>query len=297
MKNCLIWGMGKAFTAELMGIRYLEAKGLICVRGITSSFSRFSSVAGYPFIEKENLDVHQFDAVFIMADGRIFKEIEQEAIQMGFSENILIHHRVIHILNNNLDKYLKIKEGRPTIFANNCWGGFAYHSLGLEFNSPLINMIIQDEDYIKFLRNPKHYMESPIEYIGDFTGEDITFPLAKCDDIRLDFVHYTSFEEAKRAWEKRKDRINWDNIFVMFSTENEMLQQEFGRLNYSKKVCFSPYKTGMKQNVYIDFYRKEMKNHNSFGSLVACLASDQYQYMDLIDLLYDGTITKLSKES
>ena len=39
-----------------------------------------------------------------------------------------------------------------------------------------------------------------------------------------------------------------------------------------------------------------IKENYSFAAMAANLASEQYQYIDLIDLLYDGTITKLSQE-
>ena len=109
MLNCLIWGSGKVFTNELQGIRYLEITNQIQVCGITTNVDCFSKIAGYTYISKDDLRVNQYDVVFIMADGKIFKEIIEEAVDKGFDEDILVHHRVIHIINNNLEKYLEIK--------------------------------------------------------------------------------------------------------------------------------------------------------------------------------------------
>ena len=297
MLNCLIWGTGKVFTNELQSIRYLEMTNQIRICGVTSNVTFFSTIAGYPFVTKESITVDQYDVVFIMADGKIFNEIRDEAIKMGFCRDILVHHRVIHVINNNLEKYMEIKKRNITIFSNNCWGGFAYHTLGLEFYSPLINMAVSELDYLKFLKEPKRYLDSDLEYIGNHEGKDVSFPLARCDDIILRFFHYESFDDAKRTWEKRKKRINWNCIFAMFCTENIDFMKEFGRLDYENKICFSPFDTDIANCIHIDFYRENMQQHNCFGSLVACLASEQYQYIDLIDLFYGGTITKISKES
>lgn len=35
------------------------------------------------------------------------------------------------------------------------------------------------------------------------------------DDVVIDFLHYSTFDEAKQAWEKRKRRIHWDNLYVV----------------------------------------------------------------------------------
>ena len=297
MLNCLIWGTGKVFTSELQSIRYLEMTNQIKVCGITSNVTFFSTIAGYPFVEKEDIAADLYDVVFIMADGKIFNEIRDEAIRIGFCGNVLVHHRVVHVINYNLEKYLEIKKRNITIFSNSCWGGFAYHTLGLEFFSPLINMSVSEYDYLKFLKEPKRYLDSDLVNEENKEGTETPFPLARCDDIILRFDHYESFDVAKRAWEKRKKRINWNCIFAMFCTENIDFMKEFEKLDYKNKICFSPFKADVKNCIQVDFYRESMQQHNSFGSLVACLASEQYQYIDLIDLFYDGTITKLSEKS
>lgn len=297
MLNCLIWGSGKVFTNELQGIRYLEITNQIQVCGITSNVDCFSRIADYTYISKDDLRIDQYDVVFIMADGKIFKEIIEEAVGKGFDEDILVHHRVIHIINNNLEKYMEIKKRHVTIFANSCWGGFVYHTLGLEFNSPLINMAVPEADYLKILENPRKYMDRDLEYIGNMDDKDISFPTAKCGDVELYFIHYNSFAEAREIWNKRKKKINWENIFVMFGSESRKMVEKFENLHYENKICFSPFNVESQKNIQIDFYAGRMaREHYSFGAMVACLASEQYQYIDLIDLLYDGTITKISQE-
>ena len=73
------------------------------------------------------------------------------------------------------------------------------------------------EDYLKFLSDPKRYIAEDLELVEMGYNETlkINFPIAKCGDILLNFNHYESFETANECWERRKKRIDWDNLFVM----------------------------------------------------------------------------------
>ena len=62
-------------------------------------------------------------------------------------------------------------------------------------------MFVFSPDYIKMLKNLKHYLSGSIsltfvkesKYIKDF---DNAYPLALLDDIELHFLHYADEEEA-----------------------------------------------------------------------------------------------------
>lgn len=105
-----------------------------------------------------------------------------------------------------------------SLFCNNCTGGVILHDLSLRFNSPTINLNIQPKDFIKFVRNLKDYMRCELEEIHDAS---VDFPVGRLSlpkdggDVYIKFVHYSSFKCAKEKWEERKNRIDWDNIFVL----------------------------------------------------------------------------------
>ena len=115
-----------------------------------------------------------------------------------------------------------------TIIANNCIAGNMLHDLGLRFNTPTINLQILPREFPKFCQNLRHYMETEVvEYknpsdlhrydlinmFGRVTNE---LPFGLCDDIIIVFQHYSSFEEGKAAWDRRKARIDYDHIGYMF---------------------------------------------------------------------------------
>lgn len=76
-------------------------------------------------------------------------------------------------------------------------------------------MMILNQDLKKLITNLDYYMSiSPIPYTNpDFPN----IPSALLGDIKLHFTHYQSFDEGRGAWEKRKIRINYDNLYIIIS--------------------------------------------------------------------------------
>ena len=126
-----------------------------------------------------------------------------------------------------------------TIFSNNCLGGVFYHDAGREFTSPLINTAMDGEDFLKLLNNPRHYFEHDMEF---FSWEGRDFPIAKIDDIEVNFVHYKTPDECIEKWKKRSQRIVWDNIFIVATNHDGMNHDEnmerFDKLPYKNKIMF-----------------------------------------------------------
>lgn len=295
--RCLIWGTGIIYSQNINIIKYYEMLGTIEVVGVTSNTTAFRGILGYSYICKKHIKDLLFDIVVVMANGTTFSEIRKEAIGLGIDEEKIISHKVFMLPNFDLKKYIEIKKNIPTIFANNCWGGLTYNKLGLEFTSPLINMFETDEDYLKLLRNPKKYMNSRLE-LKEERFEPVLrkyYPVCSCNDILLYFNHYDSFEEANACWEKRKKRINWDNLFVMMITESRDVAIQFSELDYKKKICFIPFKEDSQSLIYVDFYNNSEMSKHSFSEIVNGMASGAYSYYDIVELLYSCNLVKVSK--
>ena len=111
----------------------------------------------------------------------------------------------------------RLKNRTPSIIADNCNAGIIYHDLGLPFLSPTINLFFMPDDYLRFLRNPHHYLEvEPME------TEDATvkWPVGMIDDVKVHFMHYKSFAEAKKKWLVRAKRLDFENLFVLMCEKN-----------------------------------------------------------------------------
>ena len=71
--------------------------------------------------------------------------------------------------------------------------------------------------------------------------------------IRIYFLHYDSFVQAKEKWDQRKARIHWDNLYFIMTDGNKCSEEtarEFDALPYEHKafLTFSEYK-GVKSAV------------------------------------------------
>ena len=68
------------------------------------------------------------------------------------------------------------------------------------------------------------------------------YPIGKLDDVEIHFLHYHTEEEASDKWNRRKYRIDLNNLFVEFG-QNELvdydLMKKFDNLKYKNKVILS----------------------------------------------------------
>lgn len=295
MKKCLLWGTGYCFREYVNLVKYHEMRGEFVVVGVTSNFSIFDNYAGYRYICKEKLLKEiDFDFVIVMAEGNAFKEIYAEALAIGVGDENILGYSLLKRQWFDLEKYMRVKRDVPTIFSCDCWGGLTYHNLGLEFKSPLINMFEIQTDFMKLLRKPQYYMEQKIEFLEYCTNRTSkkTYPVCRCEDILLHFYHYDTFENAVVDWERRKQRIKWDNLFVMMHTENQDLAYEFATLPYKKKICFVPFQTDAESLVYIDF--RDIMRNIRFSDIAIMMAKGEIEYYNVLDLLERGKFVKMN---
>lgn len=285
--KCLVWGTGQAFSSYYHTIKYFEMVGQINVCGVTSNESVYNAFVGYRHIKKKDIKKEDYEVVILMALTKQLEiEMREEVLDIGIAEYQIVPCRVIGLFEFDFYKYLELKKNPPSIFTRSCWGGLTYHRLGLRMDSPFINMWESDEDFLKLLERPKHYMSCELRFGGmEYDVEGIYRPVAICDDILLHFNHYNTFEEAKEAWERRKRRINRDNIFVMFVCYKHELVEKFCALPYEKKVCFVPWHTEQKNVVSIDWVCRE-----EVWSMISDLASGRRFYYDALELLLHGNV-------
>lgn len=131
-------------------------------------------------------------------------------------------------------------QGQPTIIASNCVGTMIYSDLSIPWTTPTINLMIPMPDFIKFVKNLKWYMGQELYFLDE--QDSLNYPVARLGDIRIYFVHYESAEDAARKWNVRKERIDWDNLFIMGCEKDGCTYEtlrEFDSLPYEHKVIFT----------------------------------------------------------
>ena len=160
----------------------------------------------------------------------------------------------------DINEFVSLKKNKDfTLIARDCIGGVLYHQLGLKFLTPTINLFLNPEDFNYFCLHLKDYIEGEMEQYQD---DKVTYPVAILSPnkassfskkIRVDFMHYNTYQEAKDKWEERKRRINYDNLYVISSFcypieltyYSKELVKNWNKIKY-KKMVFVDQKYGFK---------------------------------------------------
>lgn len=187
----------------------------------------------------------------------------------------------------------------PSILSLDCVGGVMAHDLRLRFNSPTVNLFFEScGDFIDYVADLRYYSqaelcECPYAYegarrypVGMLKGNG-TLP-----DIKIHFLHYRSFEEAREKWLERSGRLDFDNLCVVMQVAklDEGLLERFERLPIPRKVILA-YETLPLQSPSIF----KMRSLDSFvpGRILDYNGLSGRRYLDDFDyvaFLNDGTI-------
>lgn len=287
MNTVIIWGLGHDYSQYINCIKLQEVMGEIQIAGVTDSKELYPCLDGYPFVPAAEI-LKRGDYIIITSRA-CFKEIFQRAKELGFHDDHIIPAKVFALPGFRFSQYIGLVKSHVSIIANNCWGGAISHSLGLPFRSPFVNMYENDDEYIRLLNDLKWYLNQKVIFKEMDYTEVLKryFPICTLGDITLYFNHYTSMEEVNEKWYSRLARINWDNLFVMMYTDNEKMAQEFDCLDYSKKICFVPFKSNLKSAYTI---KLADKLNQPFWYIVNAIAESRLMDYDFIELLNRGII-------
>lgn len=129
----------------------------------------------------------------------------------------------------------------PSIISANCIGCLISHWLQLPFNSPFVNLYIEKDEYIELLENFDLFISSTLTEVNDC---NVTFPVGQIIGIKIYFMHYKIFQDAKDAWERRLKRIDKNNLGIIFpnlTRGDDKIIERFERLSFKNKIAFSDY--------------------------------------------------------
>lgn len=138
-----------------------------------------------------------------------------------------------------------------SVISNNCWAGSVYRRYGLPYASPTIGLYFFADDYVRFVSRLHHYTSVPLEFIdvresrhaGRLAEKgELGKPMGVLDDIEVVFLHYSNADEAREKWQRRCERINWDDLFIKFSQMNDCIDEHlriFDSIPHRNKLCFT----------------------------------------------------------
>ncbi len=158
-----------------------------------------------------------------------------------------------HKLQRAVKFYRRIglKNKNFTTISNNCTAGYVYQYFGLPYRTPTAGIFFESNDYVKLVKNPRYYfVDAKLEFINHIESKNLklyqhsnnwgNYPVAKLNDIEIYFMHYPDQKAAESMWYRRSKRINFKNLFFLF-TENESFSkqviEEFLSINGKNKLC------------------------------------------------------------
>lgn len=199
-----------------------------------------------------------------------------------------INWRLRKLINEKNRK--KLTNTNFSLVASNCNGGFILHDLGMRFNSPFINLWIKPKDFIRILSDFREYMDAPLTFVDE---DGIDYPIGKLLDAKIYFMHYESEAEAETKWYERKQRIDHDNLFILFTdrdgcTYDDLL--DFDKLPFNNKIVFTkkPY-PDIQSAVYIKGFENQNSVGNCFDYMPKGLGKKYYDQFDYVSW-FNGTL-------
>ena len=291
----IIWFVSNDRSFIKTAINILESQhNGVGVLGVTST--QKTSFDDLPFIPLNEISMNSdwYDIILVAGGKKLgMTEVVKFANALKLDTEKLLGDWIVCIPGFTLQKYRQLQHSQLSIFAQNCFGSVISNTLGLPFRSPFVNMFVVEDEYIRFLRSPRIYMEEKLVFRGVSYDENtkINYPIFIMGNIFLHMNHYPDFNEAVAKWNERKPRINWYNLFVMANTEKPEILEEFNKLPFGKKVCFVPFKSDLDSAWYIN--PEIRKDLNQLWQFVIGFSLGKPFYYDPFDMLLYGKKTQL----
>lgn len=153
-----------------------------------------------------------------------------------------------------------------SVIASNCAGTLPYRFLKMPYTSPTVNLFFFAPCYLKFVKNLEYYLSVPLKFKaksayrqGDYArATHGQYPLGQLDDIEIHFMHYGSSAAASEKWNRRKQRINIDNLVLIFTDQNlctpELLEEFDALPNKNKMVLTANPHPDILSHVHVPHY-------------------------------------------
>ena len=89
---------------------------------------------------------------------------------------------------------------------------------------------------MKFVKKSKYFEANEVRKTSKY-------PIGVLDDkVEVHFIHYSDEKIAVEKWKRRISRINFENLFIIYSDRDnfrEELLERYARLPFKRKIFFS----------------------------------------------------------
>lgn len=120
----------------------------------------------------------------------------------------------------------RLKNKEFSILCSNCIGGVISHRLNQRFLSPTVNLWMHQKEFLKSVSNLPYYIDQELVFVES----EYDYPVAVIDDVRIYFNHSKTKEEAANDWNRRKNRIQYNNLYIIMYERDGITTEDILKL-------------------------------------------------------------------
>ncbi len=220
----------------------------------------------------------------------LYDRSEKESIIKNMDTNVIskLHQNWYRLTSKIFEKsyrkkeFQRLKRSDFSLICSNCVAGLFYHSYNLPFLSPTINTDFNGEGFLVFANDLEVYLNKPI--LDEHLTKD-GFIAGTLSEYEIIFPHSKTFEEATHEWNRRKERINFNNVIVMWNAKEKIVDSKlvclFDKLPY-RKMMFT-IDESLKNHPNTIF----MKEFKTFSSMPLLTYRTNYKGQRLYEYYFD----------
>ena len=279
-KKVVFFGIGVAYEKIITDIEKYNINPVALIDNDPNK--QGGSRNGIEITGPQNINKLSYD--FILLTTPYYNDIERQLRQSGIPKNKIIGLGTSYSFNSSVIETVHVRQKLTnknfSLISDNCWGGLVYSWLGIQFQSPFINLIVENDDYLKLLGNLEYYLTS--ELIFNTKEAQFPHPVGRLKDVVIHLLHEETPEQAARKWQRRLERFNWNNVFVKFESDDLECLNKFDALPFDNKIAFT---RNMNSSAPSTIFLKEISDEapNVGRTCFVCR-----NYIDLVDWFNHG---------
>jgi len=156
-----------------------------------------------------------------------------------------------------------------SFISQNCISGRFYKLLERPYFSPTVGLWFEPEDFLSFVENLHINLTSEVHHDID-ESKIYSYPVGRVNGVKIHFMHYESFEYAKKKWNDRAKRVDPANVVILMTDRDGCSashKERFFSLPFEKKALFShlPSRSDSSE-IYVPGFENESSVGNLYGN-------------------------------
>lgn len=127
-----------------------------------------------------------------------------------------------------------------SFISSNCLGGRFSRILNRQYRSPTVGLYFFPTDYLNFISDLPAALKGELVQDTNLSTE-AGYPVGYIGDCQIRFMHYSDFESAKARWDSRRQRVDFNKTFFIFTDRDGASYEHlkiFDKLPYARKIAF-----------------------------------------------------------